>query len=41
MPLYRRLRFGDLAEINLLDTRQYRDDLLIHRSRCPLGGCCG
>jgi alkaline phosphatase D len=26
MPLYRRLRFGDLAEINLLDTRQYRDD---------------
>jgi alkaline phosphatase D len=26
MPLYRRLQFGDLAEINLLDTRQYRDD---------------
>jgi alkaline phosphatase D len=26
MPLFRRLRFGDLAEINLLDTRQYRDD---------------
>ena len=26
MPLYRRLRFGDLAELNLLDTRQYRDD---------------
>jgi phosphodiesterase/alkaline phosphatase D-like protein len=26
MPLYRRLRFGDLAEVNLLDTRQYRDD---------------
>ena len=24
--LYRRLRFGDLAEISLLDTRQYRDD---------------
>ncbi|MCC6793117.1 MAG: alkaline phosphatase D family protein [Thermomicrobiales bacterium] len=24
--LYRRLRFGDLAEINLLDTRQYRSD---------------
>jgi phosphodiesterase/alkaline phosphatase D-like protein len=26
MPLYRRLRFGDLVELNLLDTRQYRDD---------------
>jgi alkaline phosphatase D len=26
MPLYRRLRFGDLVEVNLLDTRQYRDD---------------
>ena len=24
--LYRRLRFGDLAEINMLDTRQYRSD---------------
>jgi len=24
--LYRRLRFGDLAELNVLDTRQYRDD---------------
>jgi alkaline phosphatase D len=26
MPMHRRLRFGDLVEINLLDTRQYRDD---------------
>jgi alkaline phosphatase D len=26
VPLYRRLRFGDLVELNLLDTRQYRDD---------------
>ena len=26
LPLYRRLRFGDLVEVNLLDTRQYRDD---------------
>ncbi len=24
--LYRRLRFGDLVELNVLDTRQYRDD---------------
>ena len=24
--LYRRLRFGDLLELNVLDTRQYRDD---------------
>ncbi|WP_227355165.1 alkaline phosphatase D family protein [Haladaptatus salinisoli] len=26
MPLYRRFRFGQLAEFNILDTRQYRDD---------------
>jgi alkaline phosphatase D len=26
IPLYRRLRFGDLAELNVLDTRQYRSD---------------
>lgn len=26
VPLYRRLRFGDLVDVNLLDTRQYRDD---------------
>ncbi|HEY8456670.1 MAG TPA: alkaline phosphatase D family protein [Actinopolymorphaceae bacterium] len=26
MRLYRRLRFGSLAEFNVLDTRQYRDD---------------
>jgi len=26
MQLYRRLRFGDLAEFSVLDTRQYRDD---------------
>ncbi|CAM4079256.1 alkaline phosphatase D family protein [Nocardiopsis rhodophaea] len=27
MRLYRRLRFGNLAEFNVLDTRQYRDDV--------------
>ena len=26
MRLYRRLRYGDIAEFNLLDTRQYRTD---------------
>jgi alkaline phosphatase D len=26
MPLYRRFRFGQLAEFNVLDTRQYRSD---------------
>jgi alkaline phosphatase D len=26
MALYRRLRFGDLAELSVLDTRQYRSD---------------
>ncbi|MDH3270526.1 MAG: alkaline phosphatase D family protein [Gemmatimonadota bacterium] len=26
MQIYRRLRFGDLLEMNLLDTRQYRSD---------------
>ncbi|MQA87482.1 MAG: alkaline phosphatase [Streptosporangiales bacterium] len=26
MQMYRRLRFGDLATFNVLDTRQYRDD---------------
>ena len=26
LPLYRRLAFGDLAELHVLDTRQYRDD---------------
>lgn len=26
LPLYRRFRFGRLAEFNVLDTRQYRDD---------------
>lgn len=26
MPLYRRFTFGELAEFNVLDTRQYRDD---------------
>ncbi|WP_435159226.1 alkaline phosphatase D family protein [Haladaptatus sp. DFWS20] len=26
MPLYRRFTFGQLAEFNVLDTRQYRDD---------------
>lgn len=25
-PMYRALRFGDLAQVNLLDTRQYRSD---------------
>jgi alkaline phosphatase D len=26
IPLYRRLQFGDLAEFNMLDTRQFRDN---------------
>jgi alkaline phosphatase D len=26
MPIYRRFAFGDLAEVNVLDTRQYRTD---------------
>lgn len=26
MPLYRRFTFGEMAEFNILDTRQYRDD---------------
>ncbi|MFC6768208.1 alkaline phosphatase D family protein [Natrinema soli] len=26
LPLYRRFTFGDLAEFNILDTRQFRDD---------------
>jgi alkaline phosphatase D len=26
MPLYRRVTYGDLAQFNVLDTRQYRDD---------------
>jgi alkaline phosphatase D len=26
MPLYRRISYGNLAELNVLDTRQYRDD---------------
>ncbi|MBW3631284.1 MAG: alkaline phosphatase D family protein, partial [Gemmatimonadetes bacterium] len=26
LRLYRRLRFGDLLELNVLDTRQYRTD---------------
>jgi alkaline phosphatase D len=28
LPLYRRFKFGELAEFNVLDTRQYRDDKL-------------
>lgn len=28
MHVYRRLRFGDLVSLNVLDTRQYRDDQL-------------
>jgi alkaline phosphatase D len=33
LPLYRRLSFGDLAELFVLDTRQYRDD-----QACAAGG---
>jgi alkaline phosphatase D len=36
MPVYRRLRFGDLVEVNVLDTRQYRDD-----QPCQQGGSGG
>jgi PhoD-like phosphatase/PhoD-like phosphatase, N-terminal domain len=35
MPLFRRLRLGDLVELNLLDTRQYRDDQ--RATRTPAG----
>ncbi|MGH9754796.1 MAG: alkaline phosphatase D family protein [Blastocatellia bacterium] len=38
MRLYRRLRFGDLAEFNVLDTRQYRSDQPCgdgRKSLCP------
>ena len=31
MRLYRRLRYGRLAEFNVLDTRQYRDDQVTRR----------
>ena len=36
MRLYRRLRFGDLAEFNVLDTRQYRSDQPCGDGRKPL-----
>jgi alkaline phosphatase D len=36
MRLYRRLRFGDLAEFNVLDTRQYRTDQPCGDGRKPL-----
>jgi alkaline phosphatase D len=28
LPLYRRFKFGDLVEFDVLDTRQYRDDIV-------------
>jgi alkaline phosphatase D len=43
MQLYRRLAFGRLAEINMIDTRQYRDDQVteqadrVHPDRSMLG----
>ena len=35
MKLYRRLRFGDLVEFNVLDTRQYRSDQPCGDGRSP------
>ena len=35
MQLYRRLAYGDLAEFNVLDTRQYRDDQAAGDGRKP------
>jgi phosphodiesterase/alkaline phosphatase D-like protein len=35
MPLYRRLTYGNLAEFNVLDTRQYRDDQAAGGGRDP------
>ena len=35
MPIYRRLRFGNLAEFNVLDTRQYRSDQACGDRRKP------
>jgi alkaline phosphatase D len=39
LRLYRRLRYGDLAEFSVLDTRQYRSDQLCgeghKQARCP------
>ncbi|WP_026820404.1 alkaline phosphatase D family protein [Arthrobacter castelli] len=32
MQLYRRLALGDLAEINMVDTRQYRDDQITNEA---------
>ncbi|RYG75337.1 alkaline phosphatase [bacterium] len=37
MQLYRRLTFGDLAEFNVLDTRQYRSDQLPGKGSQPHG----
>jgi alkaline phosphatase D len=33
MQLYRRLTFGDLAQFNVLDTRQYRSDQAVEKGR--------
>jgi alkaline phosphatase D len=38
MPLYRRLRFGDLVDVNMLDTRQHRDDQPCHAGDGGGGG---
>lgn len=35
MPIHRRLRFGKLLEMNVLDTRQYRDDQACGDGRRP------
>lgn len=35
MGIYRRLRFGDLVDMNLLDTRQYRSDQPCGRNVAP------
>lgn len=39
MNLYRRLRFGDLAEFNVLDSRQYRSDQVCSDGLVALQAC--
>ena len=39
MTLYRRLRFGDLVEFNVLDTRQYRSDQPCGRCKATRAPC--
>lgn len=38
LPLYRRFTFGELAEFNVLDTRQYRDEIIYGEDEEPTDG---